>query len=156
MEKADGARSQAESAPWGQRLSTAVVLFHEAIGELLGVSAADHRALTLISARAPLTGSELARLTGLTPGAITGMVDRLEAGGHVRRSPDPADRRRTLITPSGTGNAAAQEAFRELGAAMATMMARYDDDQLATIADYVGNTIDILAEQTHRIAEMPR
>lgn len=140
-------------AQWGQRLSTAVVLFHEAVGELLGLSAADHRALTLISAHAPLTGSDLARHTGLTPGAITGMVDRLERGGHVRRTPDPADRRRTLIEPTHTGTQAAQAAFAELGAAMAAMMARYDEDQLTTIADYVGNTIDVLTEQTRRLGE---
>lgn len=140
-------------ARWGHRLSTAVVLFHEAVGELLGLSAADHRALTLISAHAPLTGSDLARLTGLTPGAITGMVDRLESGGHVRRTPDPTDRRRTLITPTADGTEQAREAFAALGAAMGAMMARYDEDQLATIADYVGNTIEVLTEQTRRLGE---
>lgn len=144
---------ESADARWGQRLSTAVVLFHEAVGELLGLSAADHRALTLVSANAPLTAGELARHTGLTPGAVTGMVDRLERGGHVQRTPDPTDRRRALITPTGAGTDAAREAFAELGAAMAAMMARYDDDQLAIIADYVGNTIEVLTQQTRRVGE---
>lgn len=142
---------QSADARWGQRLSTAVVLFHEAVGELLGLSAADHRAFTLISAHAPLTGSELARLTGLTPGAITGMIDRLERGGHVRRTPDSTDRRRTLISPTRADSGTAHEAFTELDAAMGAMMARYDDEQLATIADYVSNTIEVLTEQTRRL-----
>lgn len=138
---------------WGRELSTAVVLFHEAVGDLMGLSAADNRALTLISAHAPITGSELARLTGLTAGAITGMVDRLERGGHVRRTPDPGDRRRMLIVPVPGGSAQVQEVFSDLGAAMAEMMSRFNDEQLAVIAEYARGTIAVLTEQTRRIGE---
>lgn len=137
----------------GSELSAAVVLFHETVGDLLGLSAADHRALTLISSRAPIAAKELARLTGLTPGAVTGIVDRLARGGHVHRVPDPSDRRRVLITPVDDGSEKAREVFAELGAAMGAMMSRFDNDELAVIAEYVRGTIAVLREQTRRINE---
>src|SRR5699024_4194273 len=62
-------------------LSTAVVLFHEAIAQRLGLSAADLKALGLIMRDGPLTAGALAQRTGLTPGAVTGLVDRLEHAG---------------------------------------------------------------------------
>src|SRR5262245_33252986 len=91
--------STRRGADLGWELSTAVVLFHEAVAARLGLSAADHRALGLISRSGAVTAGELAQRTGLSPGAVTGLVDRLEQGGHVRRTRDPADRRRVLVEP---------------------------------------------------------
>src|SRR5699024_11757047 len=65
----------------GTELSDAIVGFHEATGRLLGVSAADHKALGVIQREGPLSASELAARTSVTPGAITGLIDRLEAAG---------------------------------------------------------------------------
>jgi DNA-binding MarR family transcriptional regulator len=137
----------------GRRLSTAVVLFHETLGQCLGLSAVDHRALTLILDHAPLTAGTLAQLTGLTPGAVTGLADRLERAGYIRRTPDPSDRRKIVIEPIGDGMPGLDEVFVDLGTAMSTFMAKYDDRELATIADYVDNTIDVLQEQTRRLSE---
>lgn len=141
-----------DGAEWGRRLSTAVVMFHEALGNRLGLSAADHRALSLIMRNAPLSASTLARLTGLTPGAVTGMVDRLEQAGYVRRGPDPADRRRILISPVLDRENRLTSVYADLGAAMSRFMAKYDEQDLAVIADYVANTIDVLEDQTRRIS----
>jgi DNA-binding MarR family transcriptional regulator len=141
----------ATGADWGRRLSTAVVLFHEAVGQCLGLSAVDHRALTLIHEHAPLTAGTLAQLTGLTPGAVTGLVDRLERAGQVRRNADPNDRRRIMIEPVGDGNTGLDDVFADLGTAMSGFMDKYDDRERATIADYVSNTIDVLREQTRKL-----
>ncbi|GAA1211040.1 MarR family winged helix-turn-helix transcriptional regulator [Pseudonocardia alaniniphila] len=142
-----------DPAEWGRRLSTAVVMFHEAVGTRLGLSAADQRALALVTGEAPMTAGRLAQLTGLTPGAVTGLVDRLERAGHVRRSPDPADRRRVLVVPVRGRRADPGDAFAELGRDMAGFMAKYDEHELAVIADYVRNTIDVLERQTRRLGE---
>ncbi|WP_245788093.1 MarR family winged helix-turn-helix transcriptional regulator [Amycolatopsis marina] len=101
--------------------------FHEAVGTHLGVSAVDQRALAFIAREGPTAAGAVAREIGLTPGAVTGMVDRLERARLVRREPDPADRRRVLITaiPGGTGQVA--DAFAELGTAMNAVMGRYDE-----------------------------
>jgi DNA-binding MarR family transcriptional regulator len=140
--------SPVDGAALGAELSTAVILFHEAIGHRLGLSAADQRALGIIAGRGPLTAGTLAQLTGLSPGAVTGLVDRLERGGHVTRSPDPGDRRRIVITAVPSANAGVGEAFARLSAAMNTLVTRYDAKESAAILDYLRRTIEILREQT--------
>lgn len=143
--------SELQGADLGRELSTAVVMFHEAVGTRLGLSASDQRALALISRHGPLTAGQLAEYTGLTPGAITGMVDRLERAGLARREPDPSDRRRVRVTSTGTGGQ--PEVFRELAAAMNEITSRYTEAEQRAIADYVTRTIDVLRAQTRKLTE---
>lgn len=135
----------------GRELSTAVVAFHEAVGAYLGVSAVDQRALGIIGAHGPLSAGALAKEIGLTPGAVTGMVDRLERAGLVERTPDPADRRRVVITVASKGRAAFGDVFGGLSTAMDTMVSRYSAAEQQVIADWVARTIDILREQTREL-----
>ena len=65
--------------------------------ELHGLNSTDLAALCLLVIHGPTPAGRLARLTGLTTGAITGVIDRLENSGFVRREPDPADRRRVIV-----------------------------------------------------------
>lgn len=143
----------ADAGDWGRRLSTAVVMFHEALGDRLGLSAVDHRALSLVQREGPLTAGRLAELTGLTPGAVTGLVDRLERAGFVRREPDPTDRRRIRIVPVADRHPDYGDAFAELAREMRVFMAKYDERELAVIADYVRNTIEVLERQTRRLSQ---
>jgi DNA-binding MarR family transcriptional regulator len=131
----------------GRELSTAVVMFHEAVGAYLGVSAGDQRALTLIGRDGPMSAGQLAEKTGLTPGAVTGMIDRLERAGLARREHDTGDRRRVLVTAT----AGRPDVFGGLAAAMNEMARRYDEAELAVIADYLTRTVDILREQTRKL-----
>lgn len=129
----------------GRELSTAVVAFHEAVGAHLGVTAVDQRALALIGSKGPMSAGELAREINLTPGAVTGVADRLERAGLVRREPDPDDRRRVVISavPGAFGRV-----FAGLSAAMAELGARYTPEQQRVIGDWVERTVEVLKEQT--------
>lgn len=148
----DGGIGQ-RGAELGWELSTAVVLFHEAIAERLGLSAADHKALGLISRAGALTAGELAQRTGLSPGAITGLVDRLESAGYVRRTRDRADRRRVVIVPVSTaGRPDLSGIFADLTAAMGGVVADYDEHQAWAIQDYLVRTIAVLHEQTRKLS----
>jgi DNA-binding MarR family transcriptional regulator len=82
----------------GREMSTLAVLRHARIAERLGLSATDHKALDLAArAEGPLTAGRIAQLTGLSTGAVTGVIDRLERAGFVRRVRDTADRRKVLV-----------------------------------------------------------
>src|SRR5262249_31217925 len=83
----------------GRALSTAVILFHEAVASRLGLGAAEWRCLDLLDREGPATAGRLAELSGFTTGAITGIVDRLEKAGYVRREPTPRDRRSVIVRP---------------------------------------------------------
>src|SRR5689334_6390488 len=75
------------------------VLFRHVVGERLGVNVTDMECLGLLFHKGIATPSELARYTGLSSGATTAMLDRLERGGLIQRKPNPDDRRGTLIIP---------------------------------------------------------
>ncbi|RJL24819.1 MarR family winged helix-turn-helix transcriptional regulator [Bailinhaonella thermotolerans] len=141
----------------GWELSTAVVLFHEAVARRLGLSAVDHKALGVITRRGPLTAGALAAELGMNASAVTALVDRLERAGHARRAPDPADRRRVLVHPAGTP--ALGDVFAALTREMTAMMSKYDERETAAILDYIRNTIAVLRAQTAALTaagERPR
>ncbi|WP_372666183.1 MarR family winged helix-turn-helix transcriptional regulator [Amycolatopsis kentuckyensis] len=137
----------------GRELSTAVVAFHEAVGARLGVTAVDQRALAVLAGAGSMSAGELAKEIGLTPGAVTGVVDRLERAGLARRAPDPGDRRRLVITavPKAFG-----EVFAGLDRAMAKVTDGYSPAEQAVIADWVARTIDVLREQTRLLGGAKR
>ena len=80
-----------------RRSSAAGVLHGQAVARRVGVNSSDLECLDLILMSGPSTAGEIARHTGLTSGAVTGLIDRLERLGLVERTADPADRRKVLV-----------------------------------------------------------
>jgi DNA-binding MarR family transcriptional regulator len=140
----------------GRELSTAVVLFHQAVAERVGLSATDLKCLDLLDRMGPLTAGQLAELVGLTGGAITAMIDRLEAGGFVHRERDPTDRRRVFIKAAQDQehSHALTRFYEPLQQAMREELAgRYSPEVLAMIEDFLRRTIRILHQQTQKLAQ---
>ncbi|SDD68199.1 MarR family winged helix-turn-helix transcriptional regulator [Glycomyces harbinensis] len=79
------------------RYLNAVVLHGLATAQAVGLGATDLYAIGALTFEGRMTSGELAAKTGLTTGATTRLIDRLEQRGLVRRVPDPADRRRVLV-----------------------------------------------------------
>ena len=76
------------------------VVYSQAVAARLGVNSTDLECLGHITARGPITAGGLAEATGLTSGAITGVIDRLERAGYAVRQADPGDRRKVLVRAS--------------------------------------------------------
>jgi DNA-binding MarR family transcriptional regulator len=130
-----------------RRHSTATVLLHHAIAERLGLGPTDHKCLDLLYERGSMSGSEMAALTGLTSGAITGVVARLERAGHLRREPDPHDRRKQLLHPAPERTQDVAELFDRLRADAAELVEGFDDHQLAAIAEFLVRGADFAYHQ---------
>jgi DNA-binding MarR family transcriptional regulator len=96
---------------------------------------------------------EIARLTGLTSGSATRLVDRLEKAGVVERLADPRDRRRQLVAlvPEARDRIAAQ--WDEPGEAFAAVLDGYSDDELGVIADYLHRAAEVGRAQAARLRE---
>lgn len=139
----------------GRELSTAVILFHEAVAARLGMSAAEWKCLGLLSRDGPATAGRLAERSGFTTGAITGIVDRLEKAGYVRREPNPRDRRSVIIQPLRNEEVrdVVTPIFASLGRAMAELSRRYSAQELAAIRDYFERTILTLRAETAKLTE---
>src|SRR5256885_1340126 len=81
-----------------RRSSGQGVIFGQAVAERAGISNSDLECMDFLIMEGRVTAGRLAELTGLTTGAITGVVDRLERAGYVRRERDETDRRKVFIT----------------------------------------------------------
>ncbi|MBO0783324.1 MAG: MarR family transcriptional regulator [Ktedonobacteraceae bacterium] len=138
----------------GRELSTAVVLFHQAVAERMGLNATDFKCLDMLAQRGPLTAGRLAEILGLTGGAITGVIDRLEAAGFVQRERDPGDRRRVIIKPCDSQAYAKTlvPIFASLQQAMGEELAnRYSPEEFDAIEDFLRRTIHILRQETLKL-----
>lgn len=131
-----------------RRHSTAVVLFHQAVAERLDIGPADHKCLDLLRERGPLTGSELAALTGLTTGAITGVVARLEQAGYLRRESDPHDRRKQILRPSREKMPDIKRIFGPIRNDVTALLELFDHHQLAAIAEFLSRSTDLAYRHT--------
>jgi DNA-binding MarR family transcriptional regulator len=135
------------TGPLARWYSTATVLYHHAVAERLGMGPSDHKCLNLLIERGTLTGAELAALTGLTSGAITGVVARLERAGYLRHQPDPDDGRRQLLRPAPGRIADLAEVFAGLQSDSAALVTGFDTAQLEAIAQFLVRTTRFASER---------
>lgn len=136
-----------------RNLSTAVIAFHEAIARKSGLGVSEHKCLGALALTGPVTAGHLAEATGFTTGAITGIVDRLEKLGLVRRALNPADRRSVIIHPIVDDSRHNRTAalFRPLSEAMAVLQKSYSAAELALIYAYLERTTAILKDQAAKL-----
>jgi DNA-binding MarR family transcriptional regulator len=139
----------------GRELSDAVVFFHEAVASRLGIGSAEWKCLGLLQ-HGPLTSSRLAELSGFTTGAITGVVDRLEQSGHVRRDPHPTDRRSVIIQPLHVAKLQrrVRPIFKSLQQSMAGITGRYTAGQLELISAFLRDTTEALHRETVKLRQL--
>lgn len=135
----------------GSEFSEAVVLFHEALGATLGLSATDHKALGVLTRDGPMSAGALAQRLALSKAAVTGLIDRLELAGLAQREQDRGDRRKLVVRAVPADNDDFQQALAGLRTAMAELTGHYSSDELAVIGDWVGRTTKVLREQTAAI-----
>jgi len=115
------------------------VLYSHAVAERLGMNSSDLECLDHV-VRGPVTAGALAKATGLTTGAITGVVDRLERAGFARRETDPDDRRRILVRPLPSVEERVAPLFEPMERAALAALSRYGDNELALLLDFLDRT----------------
>jgi DNA-binding MarR family transcriptional regulator len=138
----------------GREFSAAVVLFHEAVGRQLGLSATERKILDILDRIGPVTAGRLAEHSAVTTGAITGIVDRLVRAGFVCREPNPEDRRSVIIRrlPHPAHDEQRRTIFAPFGQALAEVGAAYSAPELAAISSYLRKVTQVLREHTARLA----
>lgn len=137
----------------GYRLSTATVLYHAAIAEQVGVGATDMKCYSILRQSEPLTAGDLAERASLTSGAITGVIDRLEKAGLVRRAPDPHDRRRVVVEllHEPERERAINQLYVPLGQAITGLLLSYSEAERDKIGDFLAQATAILEAETRRL-----
>ena len=138
-----------------QQTSGQSVVLSQIIADKVGFSPTDLECLGFLEDGGPMTAGRLAELTGLTSGAVTRMIDRLERARYVRRRSDPDDRRKVLVELV-PGRAKEFERFYGPMARGATeFLERYADAELALIAELLEHMVAFGRAQTQRIQALP-
>jgi DNA-binding MarR family transcriptional regulator len=116
--------------------SIGVVLFHQAVGRILGINITDMKCLDIIVIRGLVNPSQLAKFTGLSTGSTTAMIDRLEKKGLIERRPNPKDRRGTIIVLTYGATKKLPLLFESMARAMERLVSGYSEEELETLSEF--------------------
>src|SRR5919198_3395136 len=126
--------------------------FDNVAAERLGLNRTDLHCINIIENSGGLTAGELAKEAGLTTGAVTGVIDRLERAGYARRVPDPADRRRVKLEVTPKFYARADRIWGPVAKDWATRLGgRFTADELERLIDFLRTTNELSREHIERL-----
>jgi DNA-binding MarR family transcriptional regulator len=119
------------------------ILFNHQVAQRLGLGASDGQFMHLLQVHGPLTPGQLAELSGLTTGTVTGVIDRLEGAGFVRRERDEADRRKVFVKLDEERLwTAMAPLYAGQAETLAAVAGSYDAMQLEVIAGFLQRLVD--------------
>lgn len=149
---AERQRLEAEFLLAVRRNGSIIQLLGQVSAERIGINVTDLNCLNIVALTGPMTAGELARQTGLTTASITGVLDRLEQGGFVRRERDPKDRRRVIVNLNpGPGLRQIGPTFGPLVKAWRAAAASYSDEELRLLLGFQRRFEDIVRGQLARL-----
>ena len=132
-----------------RQYSDASIFMHEAIARKAGLSGADHKYLGLILQHKELTAGDISKLTGLTTGAVTGLIDRLEKKKLLKRQFTKDDRRKVIIFPNPENSMKLlQPIFSELQQKTANLIASFSEQEIQIIERYFTEATSVMNETT--------
>lgn len=132
-----------------------LTLFRNAMSEWAGLNVTDMECLRLLFFKGVATPSELSRSTGLTSGATTAMLDRLEKAGLIERRPNPKDRRGTLIAPVQSSSEKVAAWFESARNAQDKLIASYSESELEIIADAFERFAKLWDDERRKVQKNP-
>jgi DNA-binding MarR family transcriptional regulator len=145
-----------ELAQVGREHSDATVLFHASVASLLCLHPTDYKALGILERLGAMSAGELARRAGLATASVTNLIDRLEQKGFVRRVRDTNDRRRVVVEPVLDRLTAGRTLFASTQRSLARLLARYSDDDLTVITDFLRRNAERLRDETRKLTDESR
>jgi DNA-binding MarR family transcriptional regulator len=139
-----------------REISTETVMFHQTVADELGLYITDHKCMDIIHRFGAMPAGRLGEMTGLTTGAITGMIDRLEKAGYVRPTNDPKDRRKTIV--ERVRNKKFERIivmnFMPLHERMHKFLSSYSDSELTLLLDAMTKLIAKTREESIRLRNL--
>ncbi|HEX5618718.1 MAG TPA: MarR family transcriptional regulator [Solirubrobacteraceae bacterium] len=128
--------------------------FDQAIADHLGMNRTDMRCVDLIDQAGGMTAGELAKAAGLTSGAVTAVIDRLEKAGMAARVPDPADRRRVRIEVTPKLWELTGPLMMPFLDESQAILDDYSTEELERFTEFIQRVIDVQSRHTERIRSL--
>ncbi|MGO4293206.1 MarR family winged helix-turn-helix transcriptional regulator [Chitinophaga sp. RAB17] len=135
-----------------QQYAFTSIQMHEAIGRKAGLSGTDHKYLGFLMEKGQMTAGELSNLTGLTTGAVTGLIDRFEKKKLVKRQFAEDDRRKVIIKPNTEKIMALfVPLYKEFRRKSELLLASFSNNDIKIIESYFSKAIEIMDETTNKL-----
>lgn len=137
----------------GRMISTQTVFLHQAIAQSVGLNATDTKCIDLILTHPSqsMTPGELSVMTGLTTGAITHILDRLERRKFIERRRDTEDRRKVFVRVRPESLEPLIPKYEEIGKAFMSLAACYRDKELQLICDYMESASKVTKQELAKL-----
>ena len=126
-----------------RRMGAQSVIVSQTVAARFGLNTTDLEGLDLIQLQGQVSAGQLAAATGLTSGAVTALIDRLERAGYVERIDDPADRRRVLVRIREGAIVEIAKVYAPMQKRMFALWSRYSAAELAVIEDFLSRSLDL-------------
>lgn len=139
-----------------RRASAIGVILSQAVAQKAGLNSVDLECLDLLVTGGPATAGQIGQRTGLTSGAVTGLIDRLERAGFVRRAPDRHDRRKVLVEVLPDRMAALDALFLPINEAMTDLLRTYPPEDLERFAEFLEKASDASSACVKTLTETRR
>jgi DNA-binding MarR family transcriptional regulator len=128
--------------------------FDQATADALGINRTDLNCIDIIERHGGVTAGELATEAGLTTGAVTAVIDRLEKAGYARRVRDPGDRRRVRVEVTPKIQRSAGEVYGPMMEEWQAMMNRATAEQLQLMIDFMREAVEVKPRHLERLLNM--
>jgi DNA-binding MarR family transcriptional regulator len=130
-------------------------ILSDAIADRLCITPTELECLGTLAVGGPLSAGDLAKRTGLTTGAVTRLIDRLESHGIARRRADPDDRRRVLVEITPMAHKTAAPFYGPIERESAQLLAGYSEKELELILEFARRSYEFAKRHTERVEQMP-
>ena len=128
------------------------IQMHEVVGRKAGIPGTDHKYLGFLMQKGQMTAGELANLTGLTTGAVTGLIDRLEKKKLVKRQFADDDRRKVFIEPNTENIMALLEPlYKEFRSNTEKLFASFSNKEMKVLETYFSKAIELMVDSTNKL-----
>ncbi|HKX72672.1 MAG TPA: MarR family transcriptional regulator [Candidatus Saccharimonadales bacterium] len=135
----------------GREYGISTVLFRHTVGSAIGVNVTDMECLGLLFFKGISTPSELSEHTGLSSGATTAMLDRLQRAGLIQRNPNPQDRRGSLISIAPGSKKTIGPMFASVRAAQDELVSSFSPEELRVIDRYFTESVAMWESERRKL-----
>ncbi|TGK20842.1 MarR family transcriptional regulator [Leptospira fluminis] len=137
-----------------REMSALSVIISQIVAEKVGMNPSDMECGDFLQLYGPMTAGRLAELSGLTSGAVTGVIDRLEKAKVARREPDPSDRRKVLVVPCTERAEEFGSYYASLAKAAGEALERYNTEELGTFLAISRDMIAVTQQEVQKLKEI--
>ncbi|MPZ54517.1 MAG: MarR family transcriptional regulator [Acidimicrobiia bacterium] len=136
-----------------RRLTHHLGRLNDTAGARIDLSPGDIEVLDMIGRDGPMSPRDITSSTGIHPATMTGILDRLERGGWISRTPDPDDRRRLIVEAGSERGREIARLYTPMNQALTQITSNYSDAELATIGEFLKRVADAGSEVNAQMRE---